>query len=146
MHPDDRLRQLCAPVITIDDTLRALCADMFDTLYHAKGRGLAAPQIGQLIRLFVMDATWKFGDPTPMVFVNPELLSSAADLQTNEEACLSIADFSASIARPARIEAMWLDEHGAQQRGAFEGFEAACICHEIDHLNGTLILDRRAAA
>ncbi len=146
MHPDARLRQLCPPVFTVDDALRELAADMFDTLYDAQGRGLAAPQVGESVRLFIMDATWKAGEANPMVFVNPEILSRSAEVQTNEEGCLSIPDMPVLVVRPLRIEVMWLDETGAQQRGAFEGFEAACICHEIDHLDGKLILDHEVAA
>lgn len=98
------------------------------------------------MRAFVMDATWKSGEPTPMAFINPEILWSSPEMQVNEEGCLSIPDTPVQIARPERVEMMWLDERGEQRRGAFEGFEAACICHEIDHLDGKLILDYEAAA
>ena len=146
MHPDDRLRQLCAPVLFVDDALRGLIADMFATMYDANGRGLAAPQVGVLSRMFVMDATWKVGEPTPMAFINPEILWASQELQRNEEGCLSIPETPVYVKRPERVEVMWLDTDGNQQRGAFEGFEAACICHETDHLDGVLILDHEAAA
>ena len=146
IHPDDRLRQLCAPVLSVDDDLRGLISDMLETMYDAPGRGLAAPQVGVLSRVFVMDATWKTGEPSPLAFVNPEILWASPETQSNEEGCLSIPDMPVQVSRPARIEAMWLDETGTQRRGAFEGFEAACICHETDHLNGVLILDHEAAA
>jgi len=141
LHPDPRLGEMCAPVLEVD---AELIADMFATMYDAPGRGLAAPQVGVMDRVFVMDAGWKEGAPTPMVFANPELLSAEGE-QVNEEGCLSIPDTPRRVARPERIEVMWLDETGAQQRGAFEGFEAACICHEMDHLDGRLILDHLEA-
>ena len=126
--------------------MRGLVTDLLDTMYDAQGRGLAAPQIGVLSRVFVMDAAWKTGEPAPMAFINPEILWTAPESQVNEEGCLSIPDLPRHIARPARVEVMWLDASGAQQRGAFDGFEAACICHETDHLNGVLILDYEVAA
>ncbi len=141
MDPDPRLRQLCAPVLVVDAAMQDLIRDMFETMYDAPGRGLAAPQVGVLSRLFVMDATWKDAKPTPMAFVNPEILWRSDAMQVNEEGCLSIPNRPVEVTRPARIEVMWLDETGAQRRGAFDGFEAACICHETDHLNGVLILD-----
>ena len=139
-HPDPVLRQLCQPVLDVAQT-RNLIADMFDAMYAATGRGLAAPQVGQAIRLFVMDCTWKEGTRSPVVMINPEYLSRSAKLQRNEEGCLSIADHPVWVERSERVEMMWIDETGAQKRGAFEGFEAACIQHEMDHLDGVLILD-----
>ena len=146
MDPDPRLRAFCAPVLGVDDALHGLIADMFETMYAAPGRGLAAPQVGVLQRVFVMDATWKTEAATPLVFVNPEILSRSSETQVNEEGCLSIPDHPVQVTRPAGIEVMWLDADGAQRRGAFDGFEAACICHEMDHLDGVLILDHEAAA
>ena len=114
---------------------------MLETMYDASGRGLAAPQVGRLVRVFVMDCGWKEGPRTPVVMINPEFLSRSQDLQRNEEGCLSIEDHPVWVERPARIEVMWTDETGAQKRGAFEGVEAACVQHEMDHLDGVLILD-----
>lgn len=140
-HPDPVLRQVCAPILDID---QSLIADMFETMYAARGRGLAAPQVGVLQRVFVIDTTWKDGDRTPMAFVNPEILSQAGE-QVNEEGCLSIPDTPRRVTRPQEIAVMWLDETGQQRRGSFEGFTAACICHEMDHLDGRLILDHPEA-
>lgn len=141
LYPDPRLTKMCAPVLEIS---AALVADMFATMYDAPGRGLAAPQIGVMDRIFVMDTGWKEGAARPMVFANPELLSAEGQ-QVNEEGCLSIPDVPRRVARPARIEVMWLDETGAQRRGAFDGFDAACIAHEMDHLDGRVILDHPEA-
>ncbi|SFR32031.1 peptide deformylase [Litoreibacter janthinus] len=144
-HPDPMLRQLCQPVLDAQ-SLAGLIADMFDTMYDAPGRGLAAPQIGKPIRLFVMDTTWKEGTRTPVVMINPEILSRSPEMQRNEEGCLSIVDHPVWVERPARIEAMWMDETGSLKRGSFEGFDAACVQHEMDHLDGVLILDYEVAA
>ncbi len=139
-HPNPGLRQLCQPVFDVAKH-GDLIAEMFETMYAATGRGLAAPQVDQQIRLFVMDCTWKEGVRTPIVMINPEFLSRSTEIQRNEESCLSIADHPVWVGRPARVEVMWIDETGAQRRGAFEGFEAACVQHEMDHLDGVLILD-----
>ena len=140
IHPDAALRQVCAPVP--DGADRAgLIADMFDTLYAAGGRGLAAPQLGVAERVFVMDAGWKGGQPTPMVFVNPQIVGRSEAVQIGEEACLSIPDVSRRVARPDWIDLEWIDETGAPRHDRFALFEAACVAHEIDHLDGILILD-----
>ncbi|MCL4153593.1 UNVERIFIED_CONTAM: hypothetical protein GTU68_019813 [Idotea baltica] len=112
---------------------------MLETMYDAPGIGLAAPQIGVMDRLIVLDCEKNDGD-TPLM-INPEILSRSSNMQRNEEGCLSIEDHPVWVERPNRIEMMWADETGAQKRGAFEGFAAACVQHEIDHLDGVLILD-----
>lgn len=139
-HPDPALRALSAPVLDVAE-VGGLITEMFETMYEASGRGLAAPQVGRSIRLFVMDCSWKEGERTPLVMINPEILSRSSETQRNEEGCLSIDDHPVWVERPMRIEAMWIDQTGTQQRGAFEGIEAACVQHEIDHLDGVLILD-----
>ena len=144
-HPDPVLRQLCQPVFDVA-ALGGLINDMFDTMYDAPGRGLAAPQVGRSVRLFVMDTTWKEGERTPVVMINPEFLSRSPEMQRNEEGCLSIAKHPVWVKRPERIEVMWMDETGAQRRGAFEGIAAACVQHEMDHLDGVLILDYEETA
>ncbi|MGB3553753.1 MAG: peptide deformylase [Jannaschia sp.] len=140
LHPDPVLRVVCDPVT---EDVTALARDMLDTMYGAPGRGLAAPQVGQVLRLFVMDCTWKEGLPDPRVFVNPEIVASEG-AQVNEERCLSIPDTPRRIARAARIT-LAFDGPDGRRREAFEGFAAACVQHEMDHLDGVLILDRAAA-
>ena len=140
-HPDPVLRVVCRPV-TGDAT--ALARDMLDTMYAAPGRGLAAPQVGVTERLFVMDATWKDGLPDPRVFANPAIVAREGR-QVNEEACLSIPGVPRRVARPERIVLEWDGARGTRRREAFEGFAAACIAHEMDHLDGVLILDHPAA-
>jgi peptide deformylase len=139
-HPDERLRAPCAPV---EGDVAALARDMLDTMYDAPGRGLAAPQVGLSLRLFVMDATWKEGLPDPRVFVNPVIAARDGE-QVNEEGCLSIPGTPRRVRRPARITLLF-DGAGGRREESFEGFAAACICHEVDHLDGVLILDHPAA-
>ena len=143
-HPDPVLRTSCAPVAEpIAQDVPALARDMIETMYAAPGRGLAAPQIGVTLRLFVMDCTWKEGLPDPRVFMNPEI-AAAEGHQVNVEGCLSIPDTPRRVARPNRV-VLAFDGADDRREETFEGFAAACICHEMDHLNGVLILDHPEA-
>lgn len=138
--PDPRLSQPCAPAV-LDDALRQLAADMLETMYAAPGRGLAAPQVGHLVRLFVMDVAWKTGTPAPMVFVNPEI-APFGDRVTGAEGCLSIPGPLTEVERLARVRVRWTDLDGSPREAAFDGFAAICVQHEYDHLDGILTLDR----
>ncbi|MGR3491850.1 MAG: peptide deformylase [Shimia sp.] len=146
IHPDPVLRQVSAPVEAFGDELAVLVEDMFATMYDAPGRGLAAPQVGVLWRVFVMDATWKAGPPEPRVFVNPRIVGACDEMVVREEGCLSIPDTPWQMERPAWVDVEWRDLDGAEHRGRFDGFESACIQHEADHLDGRLILDHPPAA
>ena len=146
LYPDPLLAQVSEPVGHFDAALAALVADMFDTMYAALGRGLAAVQVGVLSRLFVMDATWKDGERSPQVFVNPVFADQSEEHVTREEGCLSIPDRPRRVARPSEVTLRWQDVHGAAQEGTFTGFEAACIQHEFAHLDGRLILDHPEAS
>jgi peptide deformylase len=147
LWPDPRLTVRCAPVGKDVVGVAQLAADMLDTMYAAQGRGLAAPQVGAMLRLFVMDSGWKQGCPRPMVFVNPRLLpgDGAVALAVNTEACLSIPDREVRIARPARVRLAWQDLAGQPQEAVFTGFEAVCVQHEMDHLDGILCIDHPPA-
>lgn len=138
--PDPRLSQLCVPAV-LDADLRALAADMLETMYAAPGRGLAAPQVGRLVRVFVMDVGWKTGDPTPLVFLNPELELLGTRV-LGPEGCLSIPGPVTEVERNAQVRARWTDLDGVAHDAIFDGFAAICIQHEFDHLNGILTLDR----
>ncbi len=140
--PDARLTQVCAPVERVDDALRALADDMLETMYAAPGRGLAAPQVGRLVRLFVMDPTWKDGTPAPVVMVNPEIVARSDEHGAMEEGCLSIPGAPATVVRPLSVTMRWTDLGGAEASAELSGFAARCAQHELDHLNGVLILDR----
>lgn len=141
LWPDPRLNQRCRAVAVGAD-IRDLAADMLATMYHAKGRGLAAPQVGAMVRLFVMDSSWKQGVATPMVLVNPEVLARSGETATRSEGCLSIPGIAAEVTRPAEVTLRWLGLDGVVREQTFAGFEATCIQHEIDHLDGVLTLDR----
>ncbi len=139
--PDPILREVCEPVTLFDAELDDFVAEMLAVMYAAPGRGLAAPQVGVNARIFVMDATWKSGDPDPIVFVNPVILSSSDALAVNDEGCLSIPDRTCRIARPAQVTLRWQALDGEQLERDFTGFAAACVQHENDHLNGVLCID-----
>ena len=142
LWPDPRLNETCAPVDEITDRIATLVADMFDTMYAAPGRGLAAPQVGEMIRLFVTDFTWKDKHRDPRVFINPVLTERSTTLAEVDEGCLSIPRVMTRIARPDRVRMDWLDLEGRRISEEFKGFAAACVQHELDHLNGIITLDR----
>ncbi|MBC7164373.1 MAG: peptide deformylase [Roseovarius sp.] len=142
IHPDPRLKKVCAPVTEITDDLRALARDMLETMYDAPGVGLAAPQVGVLSRLIVLDCVKGEGEaPRPLVMVNPEVLASSDEMNTHEEGCLSIPDQFAEVTRPAEVELRWTGIDGKEHREGFGGLWATCVQHEIDHLNGKLFID-----
>ena len=144
--PDPRLRLISQPVEEVNDELRALIADMFDTMYDAPGIGLAAIQVGVPKRVIVMDLQEEEdeeGKPirAPRVFINPEILDPAEEHSVYTEGCLSIPEQFADVERPARCRVKWLDEKGAAHDELFEGMLATCIQHEMDHLEGILFID-----
>ena len=139
---DPVLRLPCVEVTEFDATLRKLADDMLETMYLAPGRGLAAPQVGVLSRVFVMDVAWKEGTPDPLVLVNPVVVAASDERVAREEGCLSIPGRTVRVSRPARVTLYWRDLDGHPHEGAFEGFGATCVQHEIDHLDGVLCLDR----
>ncbi len=138
---DPVLRGVAVPVASFDAGLTTLISDMFETMYAAPGRGLAAPQVGVSSRVFVTDVTWKDAKRTPIVFVNPEITARAEETSIGTEACLSIPERAFDVARPVWVAARWRDAQGAGHEARFEGPQAICFCHELDHLNGVLITD-----
>ena len=140
--PDPRLSQRCAPVE--QEQLDDLIADMFDTMYAANGRGLAAPQVGVMKRLFVMDCTWKEGKRSPMVMINPSIMAVERVPVTMEEGCLSIPGVATVVERPSWVVMAWTDADGQPQEQRLEGFAARCAQHEFDHLDGVVTFDRLA--
>ncbi len=141
LHPDRRLRAKCEPVAEVDDSVRALLEDMLATMYDAPGVGLAAPQLGVLKRVVVMDCSEKEGEPAPLRMVNPEILWASEEMNVHEEGCLSVPEEYVEVARPARVRARWLDEKGERREAEFDGLWATCVQHEIDHLDGKLFID-----
>ena len=141
IHPDPRLKKPCEPVTDITPELARLADDMLDTMYDAPGVGLAAPQIGVMKRLLVMDCNKAPEAPRPMVLFNPEITWASEELSIYEEGCLSIPDQYAEVERPAEVRVRWIDRDGAEQEEQFAGLWATCVQHEIDHLNGKLFID-----
>lgn len=139
--PDKRLRLVSEPVDKIDAGLKRLVEDMFETMYHAPGIGLAAIQVGEPKRLVIMDISKKDDPKNPQVFINPEIVWSSDDRSVYEEGCLSIPDIHEDVERAARVTVRYLDLAGKVQETQAEGLFATCIQHEIDHLNGVLFID-----
>ncbi len=144
--PDPRLRVISTPVEAIDDGIRALVSDMFETMYDAPGIGLAAVQVGVAKRILVIDLQEQEDDDgkpirTPRVFINPELSDPADELNVYSEGCLSVPDQYADVERPAAIQARWIDMDGVQHDERIEGLLATCLQHEMDHLEGILFID-----
>lgn len=140
--PDARLSTSCAAVGEITEEIRALAADMLETMYAAPGRGLAAPQVGRLIRLFVMDATWKEGVRTPIVMLNPEIAGFSETVIGMDEGCLSIPGITTHVTRPAGVTMSWTGLDGLRQSAEMAGNAARIAQHETDHLDGVVTFDR----
>lgn len=143
LFPDPILKTVCDPVDPADPATKELVADLIDTVAASPGVGLAAPQIGVAKRAFVVDVR-----PNPgaglLVLLNPEIVSSA-DPKTGREGCLSIPDFTAKVRRPQEVVVRGLNPEGQPVVVHSNGFEAVCIQHEMDHLDGILFLDRVAS-
>ena len=159
--PDPLLKQVSAPVERFDDELKALVADMFETMYDAPGIGLAAIQIGVPLRVLVIDlqpddpdaepevCTAHGGEAhshqpvkrEPQIFINPEILEPSQDLSVYSEGCLSVPEIYADVERPARIRARWQDLDGQVHAADLDGLMATCLQHEMDHLEGILFID-----
>jgi peptide deformylase len=139
--PDPLLRKASAPVERVDDDVRKLADDMLETMYDAPGVGLAAVQVGVPIRLIVLDTAKDEEPPRPLVLINPEILTLGSELRAHEEGCLSIPDVRVDIERPGSLTVRYIDRNGVQQELAADGLLATAIQHEVDHLNGRLIID-----
>ena len=142
LHPDARLKKKSVEVENITDALIKLAEDMMETMYDAPGLGLAAPQIGVLERLIVMDCAKKEDEePDPIIMVNPTIIASSEENSVYEEGCLSIPEHFAEITRPEFVQVEWIDLGGKQHSEEFNGLKSTCVQHEIDHLNGKLFID-----
>lgn len=138
--PDPILRKSAAPIERVDESLRRLADDMLETMYAAPGIGLAAPQVGVSRRLIVLDVA-DGDEKRPMVLVNPEIVTLGPEPRIYEEGCLSIPDVKVEIERPSSVTVRYIDLAGERQEIAAEGLLATALQHEIDHLNGRLIID-----
>jgi len=161
--PDPRLKLVSEPVTAFDDDLKALVADMFETMYDAPGIGLAAIQVGIPLRVLVIDLQPEDPDAEPevctahgghthththqphrkepRVFINPEISDPSEDVSVYSEGCLSVPEIYAEVERPARIRARWQDLDGKTHEEEMDGILATCLQHEMDHLEGVLFID-----
>jgi peptide deformylase len=136
--PDPRLRKKAVPVDAVDDALRTLIDDMFETMYAAPGIGLAATQVDVHRRLLVADVSSDKTDPH--VFINPVIIEKDG-VTVTEEGCLSVPGYYEEVERAEHIRVRYLDRAGEEQEQEFEGLLAVCVQHEIDHLDGKLFVD-----
>ena len=147
--PHPVLKQVSTPVIEVTDDLRRLMDDMLETMYDAPGIGLAAVQVGEPVRVIVMDLQEKPADAPedaegvkkPRYFVNPEIVWKSEDLAPYEEGCLSVPEVYDEVQRPARVRLKYLDYNGNAVEEEADGLFAVCIQHEMDHLEGVLFID-----
>lgn len=139
--PDPVLKSKAKPVDAVDEDVRRLMDDMLDTMYDAPGIGLAAPQVGRLQRVVVLDVSAKDEPPAPIRMANPEITWISEDLAEYEEGCLSLPEQYAPVSRPARCGVRYLDETNTPRELECDGILAVCIQHEIDHLDGILFTD-----
>lgn len=134
------LRRRAEEIAEVDDELRRLIDDMFETMYKAEGVGLAAPQVGISRRVIVVDVHDE--EVKPFALINPRVVESAAETERAEEGCLSIPGIAAAVERPARVAVEGLDRDGNPVRVEGGGLLGRCLLHEIDHLDGVLFIDR----
>ena len=137
--PDPRLRTIAKPVEQVNDDIRQLAADMFETMYAAPGIGLAATQVDQHIQLIVMDLSEK--KDQPLVFINPTITVLTNETQPYEEGCLSVPQIYDKVQRPSQVKIKALNLDGEAFEIEADGLLAVCIQHEMDHLNGKLFVD-----
>lgn len=139
--PSPVLKQISEPVAIVDDEIRTLIEDMFDSMYDAVGIGLAAVQIGVPLRVIVMDLARESEPRAPRHFINPEILERSEEFFTYQEGCLSVPEIYDDVERPARVKLRYLNNQGDEIIEWAEGLYAVCIQHEMDHLEGVLFLD-----
>ena len=139
--PDPRLKIKAKPVAKVDDKVRRLMDDMLETMYHAIGIGLAAPQVGAAERVIVVDVAREGEKPQPLRIANPEILWRSEEIMTANEGCLSLPEHYADVERPAAIRLRYLDHENEIREIEAKGLLATCLQHEIDHLDGVLFVD-----
>lgn len=143
--PDPRLKRPAVAVERVDGEIRRLMDDMLESMYAANGIGLAAPQVGVLKRVIVVDVSAPDAPNEPMRLANPEILWHSDDAVLGEEGCLSLPDQYADVRRPSRIRLRYLDHQNEIRELDADGLLAKCIQHEIDHLDGVLFVDHISA-
>jgi peptide deformylase len=143
--PDPRLKIKAKAVKKVDDRIRRLLSDMVETMHAAPGIGLAAPQIGQPLRMLVVDVAQQGEEAKPMKIINPEIVWASDEIQPWEEGCLSLPDHYAEVERPKEVKVRYLDEQNEIREVHAKGLLAVCIQHEMDHLEGVLFVDHISA-
>ncbi len=143
--PHPGLKRVAQPVAEVTGELRTLMDDMLDTMYHAPGIGLAAPQVGIARRIVVVDVSRDEGSRSPLRLINPELIWTSDDSVPMEEGCLSLPEQFAEVKRPSAVRLRYLDETGAPKEIEADGMLARCLQHEVDHLDGILFIDHLSA-
>ena len=144
--PDPELKKISQPVVRVDDGVLGLMDDLLDSMRVANGLGLAAPQIGVLKRVIVVQLpTGEDEEPSPMFLANPEIAWASDETFGGEEGCLSLPDHYAEVTRPARVLVRYLARDGETVEQDLEGIAAKCVQHEMDHLDGILFVDHLSA-
>ncbi|MCH9765270.1 MAG: peptide deformylase, partial [Alphaproteobacteria bacterium] len=139
--PDPILREVSTPIETVSDEVLRLADDMLETMYDAPGVGLAAVQVGVLKRLIVLDVADETEDRKPLVLINPEIVKVGEEVRSHEEGCLSIPDVLVEIERPSPVTVRYRDRTGSKRELEASGLLGTAIQHELDHLDGKLIID-----
>jgi peptide deformylase len=139
--PDPRLKIKARTVAAVDAKVRRLMDDMLETMYHAIGVGLAAPQVGEALRVIVIDVAREGEKPQPLRIANPEILWRSDETTMANEGCLSLPEHYADVERPAEIRLRYLDHENEIREIEAKGLLATCLQHEIDHLDGVLFVD-----
>jgi len=143
--PDPSLKVKAVNVDQVDDEIRQLMDDMLETMHDANGIGLAAPQVGVAKRVLVMDLAKEDEDPTPIRMANPEIVWASDDVEPHEEGCLSLPEQFAEVVRPMAVKVRYVDHQNEIRELDADGMLAVCVQHEMDHLDGTLFVDRISA-
>ena len=139
--PDPVLRQVSKPIETVSEDILQLADDMLETMYDAPGVGLAAIQVGVPKRLIVLDVSDEEEQPTPLTLINPEIVERGEEMRGHEEGCLSIPEVLVEIERPTPVTVRYMDRDGKPQTFEADGLLGTAVQHEIDHLDGKLIID-----
>ncbi|MGD9639342.1 MAG: peptide deformylase [Alphaproteobacteria bacterium] len=140
--PDPLLKKKSKPIAVIDEEIKKLASDMLETMYFEVGVGLAAPQVGVLKRIIVMDPYHEDKPDRAIVMVNPEIIEKSEETVFCNEGCLSVPDYQAEVKRPEKVRVKWQDLDGVEHNELLDNFAARVVQHEIDHLNGVLFIDR----
>jgi len=139
--PDPRLKIKARAVAAVDGEVRRLMDDMLETMYGSIGIGLAAPQVGEVARVIVVDVAREGEKPQPLKLANPEILWRSEKLMTSNEGCLSLPEHYAEVTRPEKVRLRYLDYQNEMREMEASGLLATCVQHEIDHLDGVLFVD-----